>query len=139
MLDIDEDYLTCERPIQYVKEGMLRTAVLLDGKDYLTDTLRTDKTHARTQQSHKSGAAAAREMCCSTPMGLTFLYTRLVGGRIEENDLVKILGGDGIDYVPLEKFKDIAKTSNKVSLFYRTAIDEFYEQRKVINLCEEDD
>ena len=139
MLDIDEDYLTCERPIQYVKEGMLRTAVLLDGKDYLTDTLRTDKTHARTQQSHKSGAAAAREMCCSTPMGLTFLYTRLVGGRIEENDLVKILGGDGIDYVPLEKFKDIAKTSNKASLFYRTAIDEFYEQREVINLCEEDD
>ena len=49
MLDIDEDYLIYERPIQYVKEGMLCTAVLLDGKDYLTDTLRTDKTHGRTQ------------------------------------------------------------------------------------------
>ena len=49
-------------------------------------------------------------------MGLTFLYTRLVGGRIEENDLVKILGGEGLDYVPLETFKDIAKSSKKASL-----------------------
>ena len=139
MLDIDEDYLTHECPIQYVKEGMLRTAVLLDGKDYLTDTLRSDKTHARTQQSHKSGAAAAREMCCSTPMGLTFLYTRLVGGRIEENDLVKILGGDGLDYVPLETFKGIANSSRKASLWYRTAIDEYKEKRNAINLIEDDE
>ena len=117
MLDIDEDYLRAELPLPYYKEGMRFTALLLDGKDYLVDTLRTDKTYARNQNSNKSGGAAAREMCCTTPSGLGFLYTRLVGGRCEENDLVKVLGGDGTDYVPLESFKDIAQSDRKPSLF----------------------
>lgn len=134
MLDIDDEYLRAEIPLEYYKEGMRYTAILLDGKDYLVDTLRTDKTYARNQNSNKSNGAAAREMCCSTPSGLCVLYTRLVGGRCEENDLVKVLGGGGIDNVSLDSFKDIANRSDTkpASLYYRTAIDEYKDQREML-------
>ena len=45
------------------------------------------------------------------------------------NDLVKVLGGDGPDYVALEKFKNIGKLQNvKAELHCRTAIDEYKER-----------
>ena len=50
-----------------------------------------------------------------------------MGDRIEENDLVKILGGEGLDCIPLETFNDITKSSKKASLRYRTAIDDYKE------------
>ena len=84
MLDIDEEYLQSERPIEYDREDVLNTAMLLDGKDYLVDTLRSDITFACNQNSAKSDGAAGREMCGSTPMGLGFIYTCMVGGRTEE-------------------------------------------------------
>lgn len=141
ILDIDEEYLVAERPLAYEMENMLYTAALLDGKDYLTDTIRKDKTHGRTQVSNKSGNhATAREMCCTTPSGLCFLYCRHVGGKCEENDTVQIMGGKGPDYVNLDTFKDVANNPNeKADLLYRTAIDDYLDQRKLLLPLESDD
>ena len=106
MLDIDEEYLEAERSIEHDREDVLNTAMLLGGKDYLFDTLWSDITFAHNQNSAKSYGATGREMCSSTLMGLGFIYTHMVGGRTKENDLVKVLGGDGLE-VKLSDFPRI--------------------------------
>jgi hypothetical protein len=92
MLDIDKEYLEAECPQGYDDEEMLKIACLVDGKDILMEWIRKDKTMNRSQLSNKSGRSASREMCISTPLqgGLIFMYTRLAGGRFEENDLLKL-------------------------------------------------
>ena len=73
MLDIDEEYLRKERPFNYDKEGMLFTAMLLDGK-YLTNTLQTDKMHAHTHQSTKSGGCCQKDVLLDTNGALLSLH-----------------------------------------------------------------
>jgi hypothetical protein len=50
-------------------------------------------TRIWNQHSEKSSDQAAREMNYSTPAGLEFLYTRLVGGRTHEMIFGEMDGG----------------------------------------------
>ena len=60
----------------------------------------------RNQRLEESRGQAAREMSCSSPVGLEFLCTRLIEGRTQENDLVKLMGGQGAERANLHDFKD---------------------------------
>jgi hypothetical protein len=127
MLDIIEEHLEVEWPKAYDNHKyMLNIAALVDGKGYLTESIRNDKTMNRNQHSGKLSGQAAREMKYSTPerAGLEFLYTRLVGGRTQENDLMKVMGTQGAKYANLDDFNDIAKRKmREADLHYKTALE----------------
>jgi hypothetical protein len=138
ILHITADYLKSERPEEYYKEGLEDVASLVDGKDYLIEVKRKDKTIQRIQISSKVNAAAARCLTWSTPMGLVHEYTKRFGGRVSEVHLVRLWGSLGISYLDVKKWKDwVPRNPQSPRLKLRTAIDDV--EVEMINFCTDDD
>jgi hypothetical protein len=82
-------------PEKYVKLGLRKVGAVLDGKDYLAETARSNRTVSVGQQSNKSHHAAFRNLTWSLPMGLVFEFTSPFLGRASEKSLVKLWGKHG--------------------------------------------
>ena len=82
-------------PEKYVNLGLRKVGAVLDGKDYLTETARINRTVSVGQQSNKSHHAAFRNLTWSLPMGLVFEFTCPFLGRASEKSLVKLWGKHG--------------------------------------------
>jgi hypothetical protein len=82
-------------PEKCVKLGLRKVGAVLDGKDYLAETARSNRTVSVGQQSNKSHHAAFRNLTWSLPMGLVFEFTSPFLGRASEKSLVKLWGKHG--------------------------------------------
>jgi hypothetical protein len=92
ILPINERFLIDEAPAEYLIEGFDRVAVLVDGKDYMTDVIRQNSAYQRAMFSDKVKHAAFREIAWTSKMGLSIEHTSLFLGRASETKLVKLWG-----------------------------------------------
>ena len=82
-------------PIEYVNviRGLDHVALLNDGKDFVTDTIRINSCVSRGQYSDKMKTSAARYVAWTLPCGLSVTYSPLFLGRISEKAIVEYWGG----------------------------------------------
>ena len=92
ILPINERFLIDETPAEYLIEGFDKVAVLVDGKDYMTDVIRQNSAYQRAMFSDKVKHAAFREIAWTSKMGLSIEHTFLFLGRASETKLVKLWG-----------------------------------------------
>ena len=71
---------------------MTNATHLVDSKDMLIETMRSNDSLRRRIRSKKLCESAARTLNFSTPMGLSFEHTRAVGARASEKKLVQWWG-----------------------------------------------
>lgn len=80
-------------PLEFsVEEGMDFIAALKDGKDFMTDTTRTNSALTRQMWSDKIHNSGARCITWITPSGLVFEHTGLFLARTPEIRLVELWG-----------------------------------------------
>ena len=80
-------------PAEYYARGLDNVALLNDGKDFVTDTVRINSCVSRGQYSDKMKASAARFIAWTLPCGLSVTYSPLFLGRISEKSIVEYWGG----------------------------------------------
>lgn len=88
ILDIDEDYLKREIPDAFKALGLEQVGAMPDGKDFATDTSRTNSAISRAMWSDKIHHSAARCITWTTPAGLAFERTVLYMARASETACV---------------------------------------------------
>jgi hypothetical protein len=89
-LDIDDGYLAAEMPAEYLSQGLGKVGALVDGKDFMTETVRSNAAFTRACWSDKVQCSAARCITWTTPSGLCFEHTPLYAARATETSLVKL-------------------------------------------------
>jgi hypothetical protein len=90
---IDEsNYFDAAMPQGYIDSGMENVGVLVDGKDFVTDSIRYCSFLNRSQYSDKMKASAARVLAWTLPCGLCIERTALCLGRVSEKRLVEMWG-----------------------------------------------
>ena len=90
---------------QHIRDvGFEYTHFLVDGKDFLTDTIRKDSRVGRASWSAKSKTSAARVISCATLAMLYFAVSPLVLGKAEEvPDICRAMCDFGmLDCVPAD-------------------------------------
>ena len=92
LLDIDADFLAATMPEAFKNDNLEKVAALVDGKDFLCDTVRSNTMTTRSQYSNKMKASAFRCLSWMTAAGLSFEHTDLFNGRCSENRLVELWG-----------------------------------------------
>ena len=106
VLIIDEHYLRKECPKEYEFLSEEKVAALLDGKDFRLHYKRNDTKKQRSMISSKIKDSAGRCITWTTPAGLCFEYTKLFGGRISEQELVRLWGSLGTAFASVIDWKD---------------------------------
>jgi hypothetical protein len=86
------NYIDYAVPKEYIDAGMADTAVLKDGKDFVTDTIRQNPTLTRALYSDKVSSSGGRIITWALPTGLVFEHTGLFLGRVPEIRLVELWG-----------------------------------------------
>jgi hypothetical protein len=92
---IDAELIDELEPEKYVKLNLRDVGSVLDGKDYLTETARSDRVNNVSQQSNKMSHSAFRNLTWSLPMGMVFEYTAPFLARASEKSLVHLWGANG--------------------------------------------
>ena len=80
-------------PAEYYARGLDNVALLNDGKDFVTDTVRINSCVSRGQYSDKMKSSAARFITWILPCELSVTYSPLFLGRISEKSIVEYWGG----------------------------------------------
>ena len=124
ILPMFPDYFDKEIPDVYRELGFDMVGAMLDGKDALIETIRKNDLLKRSGHSSKMHAQAWRIIVWVTPMGLTFEHTRAMGGRCDENELVRTHSILERTNGPILEWKDYAKNKPKREILkYWTAAD----------------
>ena len=92
ILDITPAYLRATCPEAYKAKGLLKICALVDGKDFMTHTPRSNTVLTRASRSNKVEHSACRCISWSTPGGLMFEHTDLFLARKSETGLVQLWG-----------------------------------------------
>ena len=85
-------------PDEYFIRGLDNVALLNDGKDFVTDTVRINSCISRGQYSDKMHSSGARFIACTLPAGLSVTYSPLFLGRIPKKAIVEYWGGGTSDF-----------------------------------------
>ena len=91
------NYIEIAMPERYYEIGLQNVALLMDGKDCVTDTVRVNSFVSRAQYSDKMHCSAGRYIMWVLPCGLSVTYTPLFLGRVSEKALVEYWGGSTYD------------------------------------------
>ena len=89
MLPIPHDYFRKELPDFYIDNNLSNVTHVFDGKDIIIDTIRKDNNLRRRNRSEKVHDSACRTLHFTSPMGLSFEHTRLVGARETEKKIIE--------------------------------------------------
>ena len=89
----NDNFIQDAMPVEYVIRGLDHVALLNDGKDFVTDTIRINSCVSRGQYSDKMKTSAARYVAWTLPCGLSVTYSPLFLGRISEKAIVEYWGG----------------------------------------------
>lgn len=92
LLPISEKYLRDSMPKVFIDDGLSNVASLYDGKDFKTETIRSNSTFTRAQWSDKVSHSSFRVMTYSTPSGLVWLVSPAYFARASEQRVVSELG-----------------------------------------------
>jgi hypothetical protein len=87
-----QNYIDYAVPVEYREAGMTDTAVIKDGKDFFTDTKRSNPTLTRALFSDKVKSSGGCIITWALPTGLIFGRTSLYLGRAPEMRLVELWG-----------------------------------------------
>ena len=74
----------------YIDLGLQKVGAVLDGKDFLCETVRSNRTVSISQQSNKMHADTFRILTYTLPFGLSFEHTDVFLSRVSEKGLVKL-------------------------------------------------
>ena len=132
ILQMFPDYYDKERPDVYGELGFDKVGAMLDGKDALVETIRKNDLLKRSGHSSKMKAQAWRTIIWVTSMGLTFEHTRAMGGRCDENELVRTHSILGRMNAPILDWKNYAhsRDENKI-LRYWSSVEDVLTNREV--------
>ena len=111
MMDIDacddevyhNNFIHDAMPEEYFERGLDNVALLNDGKDFETDTIRVNSCLSRSQFSDKIKSSAARYIAWTLPCGLSVTSSPLFLGRISEKAIVEFWGGGTSDFILLQE------------------------------------
>ena len=92
ILETTAPYLEKYMPESYKVVGLEKIAAVPDGKDFMTDTARSNTIITRSQFSDKVHNSAVRCISWMTANALSFEHTDLFLGRCSEKRLVEIWG-----------------------------------------------
>eukprot|EP00956_Cyclotella_meneghiniana_P000217 scaffold276_cov47-Cyclotella_meneghiniana.AAC.8 len=92
---------TYAMPEEYFIRGLDMVALLNDGKDFVTDTVRINSCISRGQYSDKMKSSAGRFIAWTLPCGLSVTYSPLFLGRISEKAIVEYWGGTTWEFFSL--------------------------------------
>jgi hypothetical protein len=111
ILVIDDDYLRQERPDEYEFLEQEKVGALVDGKDWRLHFRRKDARKQRSMISSKIKDSSGRCLTWTTPGALCFEFTKLFGGRISEQELVRLWGSLGTEFAPVSDWKGWAQSN----------------------------
>ena len=97
----NKNFILDAMPTEYVVRGLDNVALLNDGKDFVTDTIRINSCVSRGQYSDKMKTSAARYVAWTLPCGLSVTYSPLFLGRISEKAVVEYWGGSTSNFLNL--------------------------------------
>jgi len=89
---MDEGSFEELEPSSYIEVGLRKVAALVDGKDFLAETVRTDRTINCAQASSKMHASAFRILTWSLPCGAVIERTPAFLARASEKNLMRTWG-----------------------------------------------
>ena len=89
-----EEYDKLEPP-SYDEVGLKNVAALIDGKDFLAETVRSDRFLNCSQASNKMHASVFRVLIWSLPCGIVIERTCTFLGRASEKNLMRTWGKHG--------------------------------------------
>ena len=92
LLDITPAYLVHSYPHAYKEAGMDKVCALVDGKDFMTFTPRSNTILTRAAWSNKVEHSAVRVVSWTSPKGLHFEHTDLFLAKVSESTLVSLWG-----------------------------------------------
>jgi len=92
ILDTSKEFLERTCPQSYKDAGLENVCAVPDGKDFMTETTRTNTMISRAGHSAKVDHSAVRCISWSTAQGLSFEHTCLFLARCTEQRLVELWG-----------------------------------------------
>jgi hypothetical protein len=92
---IDEEVLEILKPEWYKKLGLDNIAAVIDGKDFMCETVRTDRYLNSAQASNKVNHSAFRLLTWSLPCGTVVQRTPGFFGRASEKAILRVWGAEG--------------------------------------------
>ena len=92
---LDSQALDDLEPEWYIKLGLRKVAAVVDGKDFLCETVRTDRTLNCAQSSNKVNHSALRVLTWSLPCGAVIARTPACFGRASEKAILRRWGNLG--------------------------------------------
>jgi hypothetical protein len=93
---LDPEALDQLEPEWYIKLGLRKIAAVVDGKDFLCETVRTDRTLNSAQSSNKVNHSAFRLLTWSLPCGAVVARTPACFGRASEKAILRAWGSLGM-------------------------------------------
>ena len=96
-----DNFILDAMPEEYFIRGLDMVALLNDGKDFVTDTVRINSCISRGQYSDKMKSSAGRFIAWTLPCGLSVTYSPLFLGRISEKAIVEYWGGTTSEFFSL--------------------------------------
>ena len=95
-LDIYEEFLKVSIPQEFIDADMANVGALNDGKDFKSETVRSNSFFSRAGYSAKVNCSAFRIITWSLPYGLVFLASPLYFARATEGGIVTAMGKNDI-------------------------------------------
>ena len=92
ILDISKGFLARTLPQKYKDAGMTNICGVPDGKDFMTDVIRSNTMMTRAGYSDKVHHSGVRCISWGTPRGLSYEHTVLYLARCTEQRLVELWG-----------------------------------------------
>ena len=93
--DLDTDALKWLEPEWYIKLNLRDIAAVIDGKDFMCETVRTDRFLNCAQSSNKVNHSAFRLLTWSLPCGAVIQRTPAFFGRASEKAILRAWGSLG--------------------------------------------
>ena len=100
-VEFHDNFIMDAMPNEYFARGLENVALLNDGKDFVTDTVRINSCVSRGQYSDRMKSSAARFVAWTLPCGLSATYSPLFLGRISEKAIVEYWGGSTSDFLSM--------------------------------------
>ena len=97
---LDADAIDMLEPEWYIKLNLRKIAGLVDGKDFMCETVRTDRYLNCAQASNKVNHSAFRLLTWSLPCGAVIIRTPAFFGRASEKAILRAWGNLGMLNLP---------------------------------------
>ena len=98
---LDADSVDALEPEWYKEMGLSHVGALVDGKDFLCETIRKDRVLNCAQASNKVNHSAFRVLTWSLPCGAVIERTPAFFGRASEKAIMRAWGAHGRLRIPL--------------------------------------